>query len=239
MPGGPIGLTWPQYDSGCGWTCGSTYVSEMLASRKRLHFSLASPRAYSVPREPDLHRLDRQLEVVDRTRGAGEVQHLVDRPGDVCVLRDVALDQTAPVVLHQVLDVGRGVGQEVVQREDLGPVTQQLLAQVRAQEASTPGHQSGRRRAHEAPTCAQVAVDDDWRRLMIERVPGVVRPRRRRDSGSGLPDERACPRHDVPCPPGGLISGRPASARRRRRAWGSPPRCPSPTGRSPVTRRRR
>ena len=41
----------------------------------------------------DLQRRDRQLEVVDRARRAGPVQHEVDRPLDVDVVRDVVLDE--------------------------------------------------------------------------------------------------------------------------------------------------
>src|SRR5688572_32082821 len=41
----------------------------------------------------DLHRLDRQLEVVDRAGRTGPVQHVVDRAVDVDVPRDVVPDE--------------------------------------------------------------------------------------------------------------------------------------------------
>ncbi len=103
----------------------------------------------------DLHRLDRQLEVVDRAGRAGEVQHLVDRAGDVDVLRHVGLHEPEPVVLHQVLDVDRRAGQEVVERDDLVAVGEQLLAQVRAQEAGPAGHDRSRHGAE--PSRAEAA----------------------------------------------------------------------------------
>ena len=49
---GPTGFACPQYDSGCGWTSGSPYTSELEATRNRAPCSLARPSACSVPTEP-------------------------------------------------------------------------------------------------------------------------------------------------------------------------------------------
>src|SRR4029453_13332972 len=51
-PRGPMGLTWPQYDSGWGWTCGSPYTSLVEARKNRADLALASPRQLWVPRLP-------------------------------------------------------------------------------------------------------------------------------------------------------------------------------------------
>ena len=56
----------------------------------------------------DLERLDRQLEVVDRAGGRGEVQDGVQRPGDVDVLGDVVVDEPEVGALRQVRDVVAG-----------------------------------------------------------------------------------------------------------------------------------
>ena len=48
-PRGPIGFTWPQYVSGCGWICGSPYTSLVEAIRKRARLNFARPSALCVP----------------------------------------------------------------------------------------------------------------------------------------------------------------------------------------------
>ena len=76
-----------------------------------------------LPRQPqcvdgadraDLERLDRELEVVDRARRGGEVQHRVHRAAHVQVLRHVVADEPEPGILDQVGHVGRGPGAEVI-----------------------------------------------------------------------------------------------------------------------------
>ena len=45
----PIGLTWPQYDSGCGWTSGSPYTSLVDARKNRAPLTRANSRRFLVP----------------------------------------------------------------------------------------------------------------------------------------------------------------------------------------------
>ena len=65
----------------------------------------------------DLERRDRQLQVVDRARRAGPVQHVVDRAVDIDVVRDVVADELE-VAVAQVRDVGQVAGQQVVDADD-------------------------------------------------------------------------------------------------------------------------
>ena len=51
-PRGPIGLTFPQYVSGCGCTSGSPYTSLVDEMRNRARFHFARPSALCVPYEP-------------------------------------------------------------------------------------------------------------------------------------------------------------------------------------------
>ena len=53
-PRGPIGLTLPQYVSGCGCTCGSPYTSLVDARKNLAPLALASPRQLCVPSPPTL-----------------------------------------------------------------------------------------------------------------------------------------------------------------------------------------
>jgi hypothetical protein len=91
-----------------------------------------------------LERLDRKHEVVDRRGGAGEVQDLVDRTGNVHELRHVGLEQMKARPAQQVLDVARCSGDEVVERDHLAPVVEQALAQVGAQEPRSSGDDDSR-----------------------------------------------------------------------------------------------
>ena len=88
----------------------------------------------------DLHRVDRQPQVVHRRGRRGEVQHQVDVAGDVHVVGDVGLHQPERADADQVRDVARVAGDEVVQAEHVPAVVQQPLAQVRAEEPGTAGH---------------------------------------------------------------------------------------------------
>src|SRR5688572_33295016 len=77
----------------------------------------------------DLHRLDRQLEVVDRAGRTGPVQHVVDRAVDVDVPRDVVPDELE-VTVAQVGDVGQVAGQQVVDADDRVAAIEQRLAEM-------------------------------------------------------------------------------------------------------------
>ena len=74
----------------------------------------------------DLQRLDRQLEVVDRARRAGPVQHVVDRAVDVDVPRHVVADELE-VAVAQMGDVGHVAGQQVVDADHRVAAIEQLL----------------------------------------------------------------------------------------------------------------
>src|SRR5206468_7760357 len=83
----------------------------------------------------DLQRLDRQLEIVDRTCRRSEVQDRVERSLDVDVLRDVLMDERKAPLWKQVGDVVGVPGDDVVDAEHLVPVGEESLAQMRADES--------------------------------------------------------------------------------------------------------
>src|SRR5256885_12927734 len=66
----------------------------------------------------DLEGLDRQLEVVDRAGGTGEVEHAVERSLDLDEVGDVVQHELKIALVPQVSDVGRGARDEVVHPHD-------------------------------------------------------------------------------------------------------------------------
>ncbi len=67
----------------------------------------------------------------------------VDGLVDLIGVDDVDVDVLEPRGIADVLDVGQGAGLEVVGADDPVPARQQLVAQVRAQEAGASGYQAG------------------------------------------------------------------------------------------------
>ena len=68
------------------------------------------------------------------------MQHQVDVAGHVHEVGDVAADQPEAGVLHQVDDVLRRPGEEVVEADDLDAPVEQVLAEVGTEETGPPGH---------------------------------------------------------------------------------------------------
>src|SRR6266511_934786 len=91
----------------------------------------------------DLERLDRVAQVVDRAGGRGEMEHRVDRPGDVDVVGHVHLDELE-VLAAEILDVGGPAGEQGVHADDLEPLGQQPAAQVRPEETGPAGDHRSR-----------------------------------------------------------------------------------------------
>ena len=92
----------------------------------------------------DLQDLDRDALEVDRRRRAGEVHDRVDLAGHPHVLADVVLDEREPAVAEQLLDVGHGTGDEVVDGDDTITAIEQRPAEVRAEEAGAAGDDDAR-----------------------------------------------------------------------------------------------
>ena len=67
------------------------------------------------------------------------MQHVVDGARHVDVVGDVAAHEPERRVLHQVLDVVRAAGEEVVQAQHLVSEGEQAFAQVGAEEAGSSG----------------------------------------------------------------------------------------------------
>src|SRR5439155_13089249 len=93
----------------------------------------------------DLQRLDRVLQVVDRGGRTGEVEHRVDRPGDMDVVGDVVVDEREPGSAHEVLDVVEVAGDEVVDRDDLVATIEQRTGEMGPEEAGTTCHDDSHR----------------------------------------------------------------------------------------------
>src|ERR1700722_4245851 len=90
------------------------------------------------PDRADLQRLYGQLEVVDRARGGGEVEHRVHLAAYVEILGHVVAHQPERGVLDQVRHVSRGTGAEVIQAYYRAALGQQPFGKVRAEESRAP-----------------------------------------------------------------------------------------------------
>ena len=86
----------------------------------------------------DLERVQRQAQVVDGARRAGEVQHQVDRLVDLEVLDEVVLDEHE-LVVAQVLDVRQRPRLEVVDAEHAVAAAKQSFAKVGAEKPGPAG----------------------------------------------------------------------------------------------------
>ena len=86
----------------------------------------------------DLERRNRELEIIDRARRAGPVQHEVDLALDVDIVGDVVFDE-GEIAVHQVRDVRRGAREQVVDADDGIVAIEQCLGEVRPDE---PGRTS-------------------------------------------------------------------------------------------------
>ncbi len=69
------------------------------------------------------------------------MQHAVERSGHVRVGADVVADELELLVSHEVRDVVRRPGDEVVEPDDLVTVGQKAIAQMGAEEARGAGDQ--------------------------------------------------------------------------------------------------
>src|SRR5204863_3175529 len=86
----------------------------------------------------DLQCGNRQLQVIDRARGAGPMQDVVDGTVDVDVVGDVVLDERE-VPVRQVRYVGRIAGQQVVDSNDRVVAIEECLCEVRSDEPGGAG----------------------------------------------------------------------------------------------------
>ena len=106
----------------------------------RAPFALASPSALCVPSAPTFSVGIGQLEVVDRARRAGPVQHEVHRAVDVDVVGDVVLDERrnrGSARCAMFADVAR---QQVVDADDRVVAVEQRLGEMGADEAGGAGN---------------------------------------------------------------------------------------------------
>src|SRR6185437_5460267 len=96
----------------------------------------------------DLERLDRELEVVDGTRGAREMQHAVEGAVDLNEGRDVLMAEFKVGIVGDVGEIRGIAGELIIHPQHAMPGTQEPVNQVRSEEPCRPGyedaHPSGR-----------------------------------------------------------------------------------------------
>ena len=87
----------------------------------------------------DLERLNRQLQIVDRTCRAGPVEHVVHRSVEIEILGHVHLDERE-LAIGQVGDVRDVASNEIVDADDGVAAIEKRFGEVRADEAGHPGN---------------------------------------------------------------------------------------------------
>src|SRR5262249_39671084 len=79
----------------------------------------------------------RQLEIIDRAGGRGEMEDVVNFVGQEKILRHVLPDEAVIFVASQMLDICEMAGNEVVDRDHAMALCKQSNGGVRADEAGT------------------------------------------------------------------------------------------------------
>ena len=93
---------------------------------------------------PHLEYLDRNAVEIDRRSRTGEVHHRIDLARDPHVGAHVVLHEREAGPTEESFDVGERARDQVVEAHPLVAPIQKASAQVRAQEAGTPGdHHAG------------------------------------------------------------------------------------------------
>jgi hypothetical protein len=99
------------------------------------------------PVRADLERVERQPHVVDGARERREVEHEVDVLVDPDRLRDVVVEEAERARVGGVLDVLERARLQVVDADDPVALLQEVIAEVRPEEAGSAGHDRGGHRA--------------------------------------------------------------------------------------------
>ena len=92
------------------------------------------------PDDAGLGRLHRVELIMHGRRRAGEIVDLIDL--DIQWKGDVVAHQLEVGMIEQRRDIGAGAGEEIVDAEHVMPALDQPGAEVRADEAGTPGDQN-------------------------------------------------------------------------------------------------
>src|SRR5262245_50128884 len=98
----------------------------------------------------DLQRLNRELEIVDRTCRACPVKNEIDGAVDVDVPSNVVPDEFE-IPVTQVRDVGQIAGEQVVDPDDLMTTLEERFAQMRSNESRGAGDDA----AHGQERCSR------------------------------------------------------------------------------------
>jgi hypothetical protein len=110
---------------------------------KRRLFRQGKPERVMGAERPDLQRLDRQLEVIDRAGRRGEVENDVDIARDIEVLGHILLDEAVVRIAFEVVEVGGIARDEIVDADDPVALGQQAVGQVTSQKPGAAGDNCG------------------------------------------------------------------------------------------------
>src|SRR5271166_4347682 len=84
-------------------------------------------------------------QVVDRAGGAGEMEHVLHRAVDLHRLGDVVLQKPEAGVIGQMIDVPPRSRQQIVDADDLMPLGEEALAEMRANKAGSSSNDGSQR----------------------------------------------------------------------------------------------
>ena len=91
----------------------------------------------------DLHGLDRDLQVINRAGGRGEVPDVIHRTVEEDEFRHVLLDEFEVRVAAEVDDVVHRAGDKIVEADDFVAARQKQIRQMRAEESGRAGDHGG------------------------------------------------------------------------------------------------
>ena len=91
-----------------------------------------------------LQGLDRQFEIVDRTRRRREVPDVVHRPFEEEELSHILLDESERLIPRQMGDVVGRSRHQVVDHDDLMPLGKEQVGQVGSKESRSTGNHGNR-----------------------------------------------------------------------------------------------
>jgi hypothetical protein len=81
-------------------------------------------------RGPGFERFDRVIQILRGTRERSQVQHSVNRAGDVDGSANIVLNKLERVFVQQMLYIFEMAGDQVVESDDFMPSLDQTIAQV-------------------------------------------------------------------------------------------------------------
>jgi hypothetical protein len=78
----------------------------------------------------DLESGDGVLEVIDRAGWRGEMEDVMDVIREEDEVRDIVLDELVVIIAGEVLDIGGGAGQEIIDADDAEALLEEAVGKV-------------------------------------------------------------------------------------------------------------